>query len=218
MVSNMPDDPRETLQLLRLAADGDTAGLGALLMAHKSRLRRMVGLRLDPRLRGRIDPSDVIQEAFAEAAGRLGEYLDRPDVPFFLWLRFLTGQKLVTLHRHHLGTQMRDARREVSLYRGAMPGASSAALAEQLLGGEVRPSEAAVRAETRVRLQEALNALDPADREVLALRHFERLSREEAAREMGISEAATSKRYIRALGRLKGVLGNLPEGPQGIWP
>jgi RNA polymerase sigma-70 factor (ECF subfamily) len=218
MVSNMPDDPCETLQLLQRAVSGDSEGLGALLMAHKPRLRRMVGLRLDPRLRGRIDPSDVIQETFAEAASRLEEYLDRPDVPFFLWLRYLTGQKLVTLHRHHLGTRMRDARREVSLFRGAMPGASSAALAEQLLGGELRPSEAAVRAETRIRLQEALNALDPSDREVLALRHFERLSREEAAREMGISEAATSKRYVRALGRLKGVLGKLPGGPQGLWP
>lgn len=218
MVSNMPDDPVETLQQLRRAAAGDTAGLGALLMAHESRLRRMVGLRLDPRLRGRIDPSDVVQEAFAEAAARLGEYVDRPEVSFFLWLRFLTGQKLVTLHRHHLGTRMRDARREVSLYRRAMPGASSAALAEQLLGGELRPSEAAVREETKIRLQDALNALDPADREVLALRHFERLSREEAAREMGISEAATSKRYVRALGRLKEALGNLPGGTQGLWP
>ena len=214
----MADASSETVRLLRLAAEGDRASLGVLLMEHKPRLRRMIALRLDLRLRGRIDPSDVIQEAFIEATDRLGEYLDRPEVPFFLWLRFLTSQKLVTLHRHHLGTQIRDARREVSLYRGAMPEASSAALAAQLLGAEVRPSEAAVRAETRIRLQEALNGLDPIDREVLALRHFERLSRQEAARELGISEAATSKRYVRALGRLKEALANLPGGVKGFWP
>jgi RNA polymerase sigma-70 factor, ECF subfamily len=218
MVLDMADASSETVRLLRLAAGGDRASLGVLLMEHKPRLRRMIALRLDLRLRGRIDPSDVIQEAFIEATDRLDEYLGRPEVPFFLWLRSLTSQKLVTLHRHHLGTQIRDARREVSLYRGAMPMASSAALAAQLLGAEVRPSEAAVRAETRIRLQEALNGLDPIDREVLALRHFERLSRQEAARELGISEAATSKRYVRALGRLKEALANLPGGVKGFWP
>jgi RNA polymerase sigma-70 factor (ECF subfamily) len=113
---------------------------------------------------------------------------------------------------------MRDARREVSLYRGAMPEASSAALAAHLLGAELRPSEAAIRAETKIRLQEALNGLDPIDREVLALRHFERLSRDEVARELGISEAAASKRYIRALARLKEALVNLPGGIKGLWP
>ena len=91
-------------------------------------------------------------------------------MPFFLWLRGIAGHKLLELHRRHLGTPMRDARREVSLYRGALPGATSAALAAQLLGHQTRPSEAAVRAEAKIRLQEALNGMDPLDREVLALR------------------------------------------------
>src|SRR5262245_56172611 len=192
MESEMAGESSETKHLLQRTAEGDQAGWGALLERHRSRLRRMVALRLDPRLQGRIDPSDVIQDAYLEASTRLGEYLREPAMPFFLWLRFLAGQKLVTLHRHHFGVQMRDVGREVSLYRGRLPATSSAALAAQLLGEDTRPSEAAIRAELKVRLQEALNSMDPLDREVLALRHFEQLSRAEAARVLGIQESAAS--------------------------
>jgi RNA polymerase sigma-70 factor (ECF subfamily) len=119
---------------------------------------------------------------------------------------------LITLHRHHLGVQMRDAGLEISLGHATMPAASSAALAAQLLGQDTRPSEAAIRAERRVQLQDALNRLDPIDREVLALRHFEQLSRGECARLLGINEVAVSKRYFRALKRLKEILSSLPGG------
>src|SRR5579859_3729947 len=122
----------ETDQLLQRAAQGDTQGWGELLERHRQRLRRMVALRLDRRLHGRLDASDVIQEAYLEATTRLPEYLGRPAMPFYLWLRFLTSQKLLELHRHHLGAQMRDAGREIALYRGSLPEASSAALAAQL--------------------------------------------------------------------------------------
>src|SRR5216683_3189128 len=107
---------------------------------------------------------------------------------------------------------MRDADREVALYRGTLPEASSAALAAQLLGRDTRPSEAAMRAERKILLQQALNSLDPLDREVLALRHFEQLSTAEAAQALGIQEAAAAKRYVRALIRLKDVLRNMPGG------
>jgi RNA polymerase sigma-70 factor (ECF subfamily) len=189
-----------------------------LLEQHRQRLRRMIALRLDQRLQGRIDASDVIQEAYLEASTRLEEYLRQPTMPFYLWLRFLTGQKLLELHRHHLGAQMRDAGREVSLYRGSLPATSSAALAAQLLGHGTQPSEAAVRAERKIRLQEALNNLDPLDREVLALRHFEQLTTPEVAQILGIKEGAASKRYLRALGRLKEVLNSMPGGMQGLLP
>ncbi len=234
----MVEDSSETRRRLRRAVQGGRAELdnllGGLLERHRDRLKRMVALRLDPRLQGRIDPSDVIQEAYLEAATRLAEYLgdqpgdplgdqpgdspDKPAMPFFLWLRFLTGQKLVTLHRKHLGVQMRDAGRDVSLYRGRLPETSSAALAAQLLGHDTRPSEAAVRAELKIRLQEALNGMDPMDREVLALRHFEQLSRAETAQVLGIQESACSKRYVRALKRLKDVLSRLPGGIGGFLP
>jgi RNA polymerase sigma-70 factor (ECF subfamily) len=215
MVLPMADDASEAG---RGPAELDPVQLGGRLEEYRPRLRRMVALRLDPRLQGRIDPSDVIQETFLEATARLAEYLQNPAMPFFLWLRFLAGQKLVTLHRHHLGTKMRDAGREVALYRGRLPEASSAALAAQLLGRESRPSEAAVRAELKVRLQEALNSMDPLDREVLALRHFEQLSLSETAQVLGITQSGASRRYLRALQRLKEILCTLPGGVGGFWP
>src|SRR5205807_7053267 len=125
-------------------------------------------------------------------------------------------ERLLKLHRHHLGTQMRDAGREVSLYRGALPAASSAALAAQLLGRHTSPTQAAVRAERLLRLQEALNSLDPIDREVLSLRHFEELNRAETAQVLGIEESAAAKRYVRAMKRLTDILAALPGGLEGL--
>jgi RNA polymerase sigma-70 factor (ECF subfamily) len=200
--------------LLHRAAGGDTAALGELLEGHRKRLRRMVKLRLDPRLQGRVDASDVLQEAYLEAAQRLAEYLRDPKMPFFLWLRFLTGQKLLALRRRHLGTEARDANREVSLFAGAMPEASSACLAAQLMGKITAPLQAVIRAEMKLRLQNALNAMDPVDREVLALRHFEQMSNTEAAEVLGITPSGASSRYLRALKRLKEILGQMP----GAWP
>jgi RNA polymerase sigma-70 factor (ECF subfamily) len=212
------ETPSETLRWLGAMAAGDAEGWNRLLATHHDRLRRMVVVRLDPRLQGRVDPSDVLQEAYLEAAQQLPEYLRNPSLPFFLWLRLLTAHRLGRLHRQHLGAQRRDAAREISLYRGGMPEASSAALAAHLLGRECRPSEEAVRAELRVRLQEALNLMDPLDREVLSLRHFEQLSRAETAQALGISESAAAKRYLRALARLKDLLGQLPGGLEGFRP
>ncbi len=206
------EDSSGTNRLLRRAADGDGASWGALLTRHEGRLRRMVAFRLNPRLQGRIDPEDVVQEVNLAASEHLADYLRRPAMTFFLWLRGIAGHKLLELHRRHLGTPMRDARREVSLYRGALPDATSAALAAQLLGHATRPSEAAVRAEAKIRLQEALNGMDPLDREVLALRHFEQLTNAEAARVLEIKEAAAGKRYLRALERLREILAQMPGG------
>jgi RNA polymerase sigma-70 factor, ECF subfamily len=208
----------ETNRVLQQATQGDGQVLGTLLARHQNRLRRMVALRLDRRLQGRIDPSDVIQEAYLEASARLAEYLRNPSMPFFLWLRYLAGQKLVTLHRHHLGVQMRNAGQQVALYHGSLPEASSAALAAQLMGHETRPSEAAIRAEMKIRVHDALDSMSPLDREVLALRHFEQLSRAEIAQVLGVSEAAAGKRYLRALERLKQVLGRSPGGLEGLRP
>jgi len=198
--------------LLQRAAGGDGESLGALLTKHEGRLRRMVAFRLDPRLQGRIDPEDVVQEVNLAVSEHLADYLLRPAMPFYLWLRGVAGNKLLELHRRHLGTPMRDARREVSLYRGPLPDATSAALAARLLGRQTRPSEAAVRAEVKIRLQEALNGMDPLDREVLALRHFEQLTNAEAARVLEIKEGAAGKRYLRALERLREVLAGMPGG------
>ncbi len=204
-----PDSALET------AAAGDAEGWRRLVEAHHPRLRRMVAIRLDPRLRGRVDPSDVLQETYLEAVRLLPGYLRQRPLPFFLWLRQLAGTRLAKAHRRHLGALRRDARREVPLAPGPVPGVSSAALADHLVGPASRPSEVAVRGELRRRLADALDRMDPLDREVLTLRHFEQLTNGEAARALGLTDGAASKRYVRALERLRDLLGGSPGEPGG---
>ena len=201
-----PDD------LLRRAGGGDQEAVAALFAIHRERLEQMVCLRMDRRLQGRIDSSDVLQETYLEAARRVAEFAREPTTSVYLWLRFLTAQKLVDLARRHLGSKMRDAGQEISLHRGAVPQASSVCLAAQLLGHFTSPSQAAIRAETQLRVQEALNSMDAIDREVLALRHFELLSNGEVAQVLGLTKAAASNRYIRAIKRMKDVLSAVPAG------
>lgn len=206
----MTGDEGDNGELLRRARDGDEEARAELFQRCRDRLRLMVRLRMDRRLHGRLDPSDVVQEAYVDLVRRFPEYLANPAVSFFLWARTLTGQRLIDLQRRHLGAQMRDAGQEVSLYAGALPQASSVSLAHQLLGRLTSPTQAAVRAEMQIRLQAALNAMDPVDREVLVLRHFEDLSNHETAAVLGIQTSAASKRYIRALARLKEILDAIP--------
>jgi len=208
MDSIMSEKSSETDDLLKRAAEGNQESWGALLARHSQRLRRLVAFRMDQRLQGRIDPSDVLQEAYLEAWAHLADYFRQPELPFYLWLRGIAGNRTPGLHfpGFFLG------RREVSINRGTMPEASSAALAAHLLGHGTRPSEAAVRAEIKVRLQEALNHMDPLDREVLALRHFEQLSPRETAQVLDVKEKAAGMRYVRALRRLRTILSNLPGG------
>ena len=206
----MTDEPREAREHSEQAGPADIETLTELFVRHRDRLRRMVRLRLDRRLLGRVDPSDILQEAYLDIVQRAEAYLADPTMPPFLWLRFLTAQKLVEMHRRHLGAQLRDAGREISLHRGALPQAESASLAHQLLGRLTSASQAAVRAELQTRLQVVLNGMDPIDREVLALRHFEELSNAETAEVLGLHKSAASNRYIRALKRLREILDALP--------
>jgi RNA polymerase sigma-70 factor, ECF subfamily len=202
----------ETSLLVERAAVGDNQAWERLMSDHRARLSRMVALRMDRRLQGRIDPSDVIQESYIDAARRLSEYAKNPTMPFFLWLRLLVGQRLMEQHRRHLGAQARDASRDVSLYQGDFPEATTADLATHLLGNTSTPSRIAIRSEQQLHLQRALESLDPIDREILVLRHFEQLSNGEAAEVLGLDKSAASKRYTRALIRLKDVLTSTPGG------
>jgi RNA polymerase sigma-70 factor (ECF subfamily) len=209
MVTSMPEQTGEDDELLRRAAAGDGESWQALVGRSRHRLRRMVAFRLDQWLRGRVAPSDVLQDAYLEAWRDLGSYLERPDIPFFLWLRGIAGSKLRALHRHHLGTRRRDPRRELPIHGGAVPETTTTAMAGELLGDLTLASEAAVRLELRARLREALDAMDPLDREVLALRHLEQLSPAETARVLGIKEKAAGMSYVHALRRLKEILSGL---------
>jgi RNA polymerase sigma-70 factor (ECF subfamily) len=204
------DDVEGVGEILRRAAAGDEEALLAMLAVHRDRLKRMVHLRLSRRLAGRIDDSDVIQEAFVEVARKLPEYAREPKLPLFLWMRHLTALKLAEVHRRHLGTQLRDADREVTLHRGGLPLADSVSLAAQLLGTLTTPSQAAIKAETRLFVQEALNSMDPIDREVLALKHFEQLSTSEIAEVLGLSKPGAGSRYLRAIKRLREILSRIP--------
>lgn len=193
-----PDEPLE--QALR---QGDDAALAQLFENHRERLQRMVQFRIDPRLVGRIDPEDVLQDTFVEAKKRLWAYRD--DVkPFLVWIRLITQQTLVDLHRRHLGAKMRTAGREVLA-------PASGTLSGFFVGSITSPSRALLREEIRSRIEQALAEMDDIDREVLLLRHFEELSNKETAQVLGIQENAASNRYVRALGRLKGLLGSLGE-------
>jgi RNA polymerase sigma-70 factor, ECF subfamily len=212
----MDQTPSEVTHLIDRLRAGDRQALGELFESHRQRLRRMVELRMDARLRTRLDASDVLQEAYLDLAGDLDAYRTDPKLRPLLWMRLHVGRRLTMLHRRHLGTRLRDAGLEISLYREALPQASSAALAAMLLGRHTSPTQAAQRAERLLRIQEALNTLDPIDREVLALKHFEELSRAETAQVLGISPEAAAKRYFRALKRLKEVLASMPGGYEGI--
>jgi RNA polymerase sigma-70 factor (ECF subfamily) len=205
----MASDASETADLLRRAGGGDAQAVTDLFARYRNRLRRMVRLRLDRRLHGRVDPSDVLSQACADAAHRAGECA-APASPFFLWLRAVTGQRLQALHQELLGPRMGEAGHEVSLYRGALPQANSLSLAAQLLGRLAAATPAEELAEKQFRLQEALNNMDALDREILALRHFEELSNDESAEVLGIDRAAASNLYIRALKRLKDVVSRIP--------
>jgi RNA polymerase sigma-70 factor (ECF subfamily) len=196
--------------LMNRLRQGDQQALAELFAVYQDPLRRMVELRLDHRLGGRVSPSDVVQDAYLDALQRLPHFLDKPDMPFLAWLRLIAGQRLVDVHRHHLGAQMRAAGKEVPLHQRS-PGATSVNLARHLVANYTSPSQAAQRNELFERLEDALNRMDPTDREVLALRHFEDLSNNEVAEVLGIEKAAASKRYVRALARLKDILVEFPE-------
>ena len=197
--------------LLRQALTGDETALATLFDAYRERLKRMIRLRLDRRLSGRVDTSDILQDAYLDIRRRIPEYAKDPvAMPFHLWLRLVAGQRLTDVHRYHLGSQMRNAGQEVSLHRGPFPQADSVSLAAQLLGKMTSASQAAIRVEHKLIVQEALNGMDSIDREVLALRHFEHLSNDETAQVLGLSKSAASNRYIRALKRLKEILSSIP--------
>lgn len=206
----MPERYVETDVRVEQALGGDKTALAELFQHHRSRLRRMVQLRMHPTVQGRCDPSDVLQEAFVDATEQLQNYAKDSDLPFFLWLRLVTGQRLAKFHRRHLGVAKRDAKREISISPDHTPEASAFNLASLLAGSITSPSGHLIRDELRSRIQAVLDAMEPNDREVLALRHFEELTIRESAMALGISETAASSRYRRAILRVKAALAEVP--------
>jgi RNA polymerase sigma-70 factor (ECF subfamily) len=196
--------------LLAKLRNGDMTALGELFSLNRERLWRMVNFRLDQRLRGRVDADDVLQEAYLDAAQRIEHYQNNASMSFFVWLRQIVLQTMIDLHRQHLGAQMRNAAREVSLHGAAYPQATSISLAAHLLGSLTSPSGAAMREEVSIQLEKALDSMSEIDREILALRHFEELTNSEVAEVLNIQQKAASIRYVRAIARLKDILEQVP--------
>jgi RNA polymerase sigma-70 factor (ECF subfamily) len=194
----------DTEQLLDRAAGGDEAARELLLERHRQKLKRMVAVRLDRRLAARLDPSDVVQEALADAARRLDAYLRERPMPYYPWLRRLAWDRIDKAHRRHTARRRSVEREELA----ALPDSSALQLAERLLARDVDPARAALRKEKRQRVRALLGHLGDADREVLVLRFLERLSTAEAATVLGISPGAVRLRLMRALERLRHLLGD----------
>jgi RNA polymerase sigma-70 factor (ECF subfamily) len=193
---------------LRCACDGDLEALSRVLSTLRPGLLRQVQLRIGPALRRRVDPEDVVQQAMLETSRRFEEWRGNRDYPFRVWVRLITRQCLAEAERRHLGTAKRDARHEMALASGP----DSGVLAEWFATSATAPTEAARRAELIVGVRAAIEHLTIADREILTLRQLEGLSNEEAALELGLEPAAASKRLVRALVRLRPMLGRfLPE-------
>ncbi len=193
-----------TQDLLNRARGGDESARRALLEHYRDRLRRMVAARLDSRLAPRIDASDIVQETLTEAAGRMDDFLRECALPFFGWLRFLAGQRVLKAHRHHLFTQRRSIQRESRLPE--LSDASAMDFCRHFVADDTSPSNRMSRQEEVERVMTALEALSPRDREVLVMRHFEQLSTAEIAEAIGLTEAGVKARLLRALTRVRGLM------------
>lgn len=202
-------------QLEVRARVGDEEALSELFRAHHARLVRMIELRLDPGLRRRLDPADVVQEAWLEVVRRFPEWCAREAVPFHVWARFITRQALSQAQRRHLATSKRDALRDVAVPE-SHPSVSALSAADAFVVSATSPSQAASREELRTRVLAAFEDLDEIDREIVALRHFEGLSNDEAAAELAIDPSAASKRFLRALAHLRPVLESLAAESRGL--
>lgn len=197
LVPSIPPDDRPCRM-----RDGDRAALAECFALHRVRLWRVADFRLDPRLRRRLEADDAVQQAYLAADRRLEHFVGETQTDVFVWLRMVLIQTVTDLYRTHLGAEMRDAGRDV----GLDPAATSASLCHHLVAELTTPSRAAMRAEAEKELHRVIAAMDPIDREIIALRHFEELGNGEAAEVLGIQPKAASIRYVRAMARLKAVL------------
>lgn len=197
----------KTQQLLEGARNGDTSARDALLQRHRDSLRRMIEMRLDRRIQQRVDASDIVQEVLVDANRRLVDYLENPKMPFHLWLRHMAKDRIIDAHRRHRVSGKRSVDREQNLNVGFNMDQSSVDLAAQLCDHNATPGAAATMQELNVRFQAAIEELEDQDREVVIMRHFEQLSNQDVAAALELTPAAASMRYLRAIRRLRSLLG-----------
>jgi len=197
----------KTEQLLDDARAGDADAINHLIERHRDSVKRLVQMRLDQRIQRRVDVSDVVQDVMVEAHRRLRDYLGQPSMAFHLWLRQIAKDRIIDAHRRHRVSGKRSVDREQALQVAASDDRSAADLALQLLDPEITPASAAVHREMIRRVEEAVTQLGEQDFEIVAMRHYEQLSNQEVAQILGLSEPAASMRYLRAIRRLRAILG-----------
>jgi RNA polymerase sigma-70 factor (ECF subfamily) len=205
-------DSSQTQELLDQARQGKTEAVNALLERHRAALRRLVEMRMDQALVRRVDASDIVQDVMVEANRRLADYLANPSMPFHLWLRHMARDRLIDAHRRHRVAGRRSLDREQPLVARADLDRSTLELAAQLCDSELTPAAAATWHELQRRFQQAVEELDEQDREIVLMRHFEELSNQEVSQVLGLSAAAASMRYLRAMRRLRALMGSEQAG------
>lgn len=202
------DEPH--CELVARARAGDGAAMAELFDLYRQKLRSIVAFRMDPNLRGRIDPSDVIQESYLDLAKRLGDFGTKNNMSFFVWSRLVTIERLLSIHRAHISAQKRDARRELSIDQDVGVSQTSVSLAAGLLGKLSSASGKAVRAEQKTKLHEILGMMHANEQEIIALRIFEGLSNGEAAEVLSLTKQTASKRFLRSLEQLRDLVRDVP--------
>jgi RNA polymerase sigma-70 factor (ECF subfamily) len=199
-----------TQNLLAEARNGDRSAINRLLERHRTSLRKLIQMRLDQRIAQRVDASDIVQDVLLEANTRLDVYLSDPRMPFHLWLRQLAQDRMIDMHRRHRGAQRRSLDREKSLASPQFADRSGLDLMGQLADHELTPAAASIRKELETRFLIAMDQLDEEDREIVFMRHFEQLGNSEVAEALGLTAAAAGMRHLRALRKLRGILGDRP--------
>ncbi len=200
---------QELLDVIRDGKDDDAAN--RLLDRHRDALRRLVAMRLDRKIQGRVDASDIVQDVMIEANRRLQDYLLNPVMPFHLWLRHMAKDRLIDAHRRHRGSAKRSVDREQPMVAVGGMDRSTMELAVHLADKEMTPAAAATMHELQARFEAAINELNEHDQEIVLMRHFEHLTNQEAAQALGLSEPAASMRYLRAMRRLREIISNTGE-------
>jgi RNA polymerase sigma-70 factor, ECF subfamily len=203
------NDQSTLVKSIRRAREGENGALAELFEFYRDHLRRMVCFRFDHRLASRVSPSDVIQEAYIDAAKRLSHFDGHDPTAFFVWIRQITGQTMVDIHRRHIAYQNRDVRREAAAHPTNPSQSTAWCITARLFSQTSSPSMKAQRSEMEDLLKQGISRMDPIDREVLALRHFEELTNNEVARVLGLKPTAATNRYFRAIQRLKKIMDHL---------
>ena len=206
MTNSIWPDAENTAELLKDAKEGDGQAVERLLARHRQSLHRMIELRMDQRIKRRVDVSDVVQDVLIEANRRLQDYLQNPAMAFHLWIRQIAKDRLIDAHRRHRVSAKRSIDREQANVVHATVDQSSLEIVAQLCDPAMTPAAAASQRELASHVEAVIARLGTSDRDIILMRHYEQLNNGEIAAALGLTEPAASMRYLRAIRRLRELL------------